>query len=161
MRYPIPIVLAAASLAGCTAYAPSAVRSGQSVDDVVRAMGEPTARYALAGGATRLEYARGPFGKHTYMVDVDPQGRVAGWRQVLTEANFETVAAGLPQNELLATLGRPSHRRAGGWAGGEVWSYRYDATFCQWFQVSLKGGRVTDTGYGPDPLCDVNDNNRD
>jgi hypothetical protein len=154
MRSLTPLPLCAALVAGCAGYAPSAIRPGQSVDDVVRAMGEPTGRHALAQGS-RLEYARGPFGKHTFMIDVDAQGRVTSWQQVLTERTFEAVATGISQQDLLATLGRPSDRRSGGWQGGEVWSYRYDAVFCQWFQVSVKEGRITSTGYAPDPLCDV------
>jgi hypothetical protein len=148
-------VIGALLLAACAGYGPSGVRPGDSADAVTKAMGAPTARYALPQGGTRLEFARGPFGKHTYMVDLDPQGRVTGWNQVLTEPNFESVRDGWSQDELLTRLGTPSHRRSGGRQGGEVWSYRYDAVFCQWFQVSVKGGRVSGTGYGPDPLCDV------
>lgn len=153
----LAVVAATAVLGGCTSYGPSRVAPGQSTEEVTQAMGMPTARYALADGGARLEFARGPFGKHTYMVDVDANGRVRQWRQVLTEANFDAVRAGIPAQELLQTLGTPSHRRGGGWQGGEVWSWRYQATFCQWFQASVIDGRVRDTGYGPDPVCDVDD----
>lgn len=141
--------------AGCTGYGPRNVRAGQTAQEVAQAMGPPTARYELPQGGTRLEYARGPYGKHTYMIDLDPQGRVLRTRQVLTENNFNDVQAGVSRDELLRTLGRPSERRSGGRQGGEVWSYRYDAVFCQWFQVSVHGSRVTSTGYAPDPLCDI------
>jgi hypothetical protein len=142
-------------LAACAGYGPSGVRTGDTGDAVAKSMGPPTARYTLPQGGTRLEYARGPFGKHTYMVDLDPQGRVTAWNQVLTEPNFESVREGWSQDDLLARLGTPSHRRSGGRQGGEVWSYRYDAVFCQWFQVSVNGGRVSNTGYAPDPICDI------
>jgi hypothetical protein len=156
---PIAAAIALAlAVAGCTGYGPRGVNVGDSAQAVAERMGPPTGRYALPQGGTRLEYARGPFGKHTYMVDVDAQGRVVRWTQVLTEPNFETVQPGMAQDDVLVTLGRPSDRRGGGWQGGEVWSYRYEAVFCQWFQVSVKDGRVTSAGYGPDPLCDVNDN---
>ena len=39
---------------------PGDLRKGQTAEDVAKSMGAPTGRYALAGGATRLEYARGP-----------------------------------------------------------------------------------------------------
>jgi hypothetical protein len=158
MRAFVPAI-GALLLAACAGYAPSGVRTGDSVDAVSKSMGEPTARYTLPQGGTRLEFARGPMGKHTYMVDVDAQGRVTGWHQVLTEPTFESVREGWSQEELLMKLGSPSDRRSGGRQGGEVWSYRYDAVFCQWFQVSVKGGRVSDTSYGPDPMCDVNRQN--
>jgi hypothetical protein len=146
--------------AGCASYGPSSLRVGQSADEVMRSMGTPTARYATPSGGTRLEFARGPFGKHTYMVDVDVAGRVQEWQQVLLERNFDVVKAGTPVQELLLALGTPTHRRHGGWQGGEVWSWRYQATFCQWFQVSVADGKVRDTSYGPDPICDVDFDDR-
>ena len=149
------VVLALA--AGCASYGPSSLRVGQSADEATRQMGVPTARYARTDGGSRLEFARGPFGKHTYMVDVDADGRVQRWTQVLTEANFDAVKPGTPVQDLLQSLGTPTHRRGGGWQGGEVWSWRYQATFCQWFQVSVIEGKVRDASYGPDPICDVND----
>ena len=116
-------------------------------------MGDPTGRYARADGGTRLEYARGPMGQHTYMIELDAGGRVQGWRQVLTEADFDALAAGTPQAEVHRTLGRPAQERIG-WRGvGVVWSYRYEALFCRWFQVWLVDGAVREAGYAEDPMC--------
>ncbi len=143
------------ALGACASYGPGSLRPGQPADEAARSMGVPTARYALPGGGSRLEFARGPFGKHTYMVDADARGHVTTWSQVLTEANFDAVTPGTPAQALLVALGTPTHRRGGGWQGGEVWSWRYEATFCQWFQVSVIEGKVRDTSYGPDPMCDV------
>jgi hypothetical protein len=117
-------------------------------------MGEPSGRAALPGGGTRIEYARGPMGKHTYMVELDASGRVRGWEQVLTEANFESIAIGAPQADVRWRLGRPSETRVG-WRGvGEVWSYRYESLFCRWFQVWLVDGSVREAAYAVDPMCD-------
>src|SRR5687768_4922629 len=91
-------VIGALLLAACAGYGPSGVRTGDSADTVTKAMGTPTARYSLPQGGTRLEFARGPFGKHTYMVDLDAQGHVTGWNQVLTEPNFESVREGWSQD---------------------------------------------------------------
>jgi hypothetical protein len=147
-------VAASLSLGACVSYSPGQLQSGQSAADVQRRLGTPTARYSLPAGGSRLEFARGPFGKHTYMVDVDANGAVQRWEQVLTERRFESVPMGITSQELLLTLGTPSHRRHGGLRGGEVWSWRYQATFCQWFQVDVIEGRVRGMAYGPDPLCD-------
>lgn len=144
-------------MAACTTYGPGKLAVGQTMAEVTQSLGMPTARYALADGTSRLEFARGPFGKHTFMVDVDASSRVTRWQQVLNEAAFDSIKPGLPTQTLLETLGTPSHRRHGGWQGGEVWSYRYQATFCQWFQVSVVDAKVRDASYGPDPMCDVND----
>lgn len=146
-------LIASLALAGCAGYSPGNLRVGASEAELRALMGEPTGRYALSQGS-QVEYARGPMGKHTYMVEIDASGRVAGWQQVLTEANFEAVAVGAAPADVRHLLGRPSETRTG-WRGvGEVWSYRYDALFCRWFQIWLVEGRVREASYAVDPSCD-------
>lgn len=132
---------------------------GQSQADALRRFGSPTARYELPSGAQRLEFASGPFGRETWMVDVDADGRIQAVRQVLGEAgfaDFQQRAAGMTGAELLRTLGTPAERRHGGWQGGERWSWRYPTNDCLWFQVVLADdGRVRGSGYGIDPHCDA------
>lgn len=143
-------------LGACSTYGPGALRAGLSEPELRTALGEPTARRALPAGAaavTRLEYARGPMGKHTFMVDLDASGHVTQWQQVLTDAQFDRVLPGLSRDELLLQLGRPAEKR-GIWRGGEVWAWRYESPFCLWFQVTLREGRVFDSGRGPDPSCE-------
>lgn len=151
----IPIVLAA--LAGC-ALVPQLPPAGTAEAEVLRAWGPPTGRHALPAGGTRLEYATGPFGRHTWMIDLDTAGRVQRAAQVLDEAHFAALqqrAPGMSRDELLRTMGRPGQVRGGGWQGGEVWSWRYPNNDCLWFQVSLGDDtRVTSAAYGNDPLCD-------
>ena len=142
-----------ALLAACAGYGPGDLRPGQSEAELRARMGEPTGRYALADGGAKIEYARGPMGKHTYMVDVDAAGRVRGWEQVLTEARFEALPIAAPQADVRQQLGRPSETRVG-WRGvGEVWSYRYESLFCRWFQVWLVEGRVREAAFAEDPMC--------
>lgn len=145
----------AAALAGCAGYGPSAVAPGQTEGDVARSMGAPTGRYALPGGATRLEYARGPFGRHTYMIDLDASGRVVSWQQVLTEANFLRVNPGMSRQDLLLLLGRPGEVFQVPWQKGEVWNWRYPTNDCLWFQVTMlrESNTVKDAGRGIDPRC--------
>ncbi|MDH5539479.1 MAG: hypothetical protein OEY03_08755 [Rhizobacter sp.] len=141
---------------GCASYSPGGLSTGATLADVSLSMGKATGEYALPNAGKRLEFARGPFGKHTFMLDFDAQGKLISWDQVLTEARFNSVRAGLSSDELLMTLGRPSERSVVGLLQWQtVWSYRYDAMFCQWFQVGLDAqGRVTDAGYYPDPICE-------
>ena len=148
------IAALAAALSACAGYGPGDLRSGQSEADVQARMGQPTGRYALPDGGSKLEYARGPMGKHTYMIDVDAAGRVRAWEQVLTEPRFDAVRLAEPQADVRNELGRPSETRVG-WRGvGEVWSYRYESLFCRWFQVWLVEGRVREAAYATDPMCE-------
>jgi hypothetical protein len=146
--------LLAALLGGCAGYGPGDLRAGQTESDVRARMGEPTDRVSLPGGGSRLEYARGPYGKHTYRIEVDAAGRVQDVKQILTESNFEALRPGASLNEVRDRLGRPSETRVG-WRGvGEVWSYRYEQAFvCQWFQVWLVDDRVREAAYAEDPAC--------
>lgn len=163
LRMPAAAATAAVGLvlAGCASYGPPRVAPGAPVSEVVAVMGEPTGRHADPTGqaaTTRWEFARGPFGRHTFMVDVDAQGRVAGWRQVLDENTFATIMPGMTTKDVLYRLGRPSNVRRIEWQRMDVWAYRYETHFCQWFQVSLgDDGRVIDGTYGVDPICDKGD----
>jgi hypothetical protein len=147
--------LAALLLAGCAGYGPGDLKPGQSEADVRARMGEPTDKVSLPSGGTRLEYARGPMGAHTYRIELDAAGRVLGVSQILTEANFATVRRNESKAEVRDQLGRPAEERTG-WRGvGEVWSYRYDYRFeCRWFQVWLVDDRVREASFAVDPNCD-------
>ena len=146
--------VAAATLTACAGYNPGALQPGSSEADLRARMGEPSGRHTLPGGASKLEFARGPMGKHTYMVELDADGRVRGWQQVLTEANFDALPIAAPRAEVRQQLGRPSESRVG-WRGvGEVWSYRFESPFCRWFQVWLVDERVREASYAIDPMCE-------
>lgn len=146
-------------LAGCAAYAPGALPPGSTAETLRQRMGEPTARHALPEGGSRLEYARGPAGLHTYMIDLDPAGRVLGWRQVLDEAGFAAVRPGLSRDELRRLLGTPTQEQVFARLDQRVWSYRWASWDCTWFQVTLglASDRVSGTGSGPDPRCEAPD----
>jgi hypothetical protein len=153
------VVLACAALAACSAYGPGGLAPGSTVEAAVRSMGPPTGDYTLPDGRRRVEFARGPMGKNTYMLDYDAQGRLQSAEQVLTEQRFNAIRAGMAANEVLLQLGRPSKRFVVGlYEKQTVWAYRYETPFCTWFMVGLDpGGQVVDTAYGPDPVCDVDE----
>ena len=152
------IVIASALVAGCAALAPPSLSLGTSVADAQRSLGAPTGQYALADGGTRLEYGRAPYGQQTWMFDFDARGGFTLATQVLTEARFNRILKGMTRDELLMTLGHPSEASVIGLQRQTVWSYRFAGHFCQWFQVGINdAGRVADTGYYPDPLCDHRD----
>jgi hypothetical protein len=144
-------------LAACASYGPDALSPGLGVDEITRQMGPPTDRHALPGDGVRLEYARGPAGLHTYMLDLGPEGRLRGWTQVLTPENFARIEPGWARRRVLRELGRPTQERRFERLDQRVWSYRFDSIDCTWLQVtfSLRTDRVTSAGAGPDPRCEA------
>ncbi|MFN6992708.1 MAG: outer membrane protein assembly factor BamE [Aquincola tertiaricarbonis] len=154
----LPAVLPALLAACATGYSPGSLKPGDSIDTAVRQMGQPTGEYPRADGSRRLEFARGPYGKHTYMLDFDAQGRLLQSSQVLTETTFASVQAGMTADQVRQTLGRPARVWGVRYHNQTVWSYRYDTPFCQLFHVGITpSGVVEDTSFGPDPACDVDD----
>jgi len=145
---------AAAALAACAGYAPPPdLKVGSTEAEVIAAMGPPTGRYQLPEGPVRLEFARGPYGRHTYMVDFE-QGRMTEWNQVLDRRYFEVVTPGMTSDQLLRFIGHPSEVM-GMMRDGKIWSYRYNNTDCLWWQAQLDAqGVVTGAGYAPAPGCD-------
>ena len=160
MRTSITASALAASLlvSGCAVLPPA---PGTQRAALQGSWGAPTAEHALPDGGRRLEYASGPYGRTTWMLDLDAAGRVLQARQVLNEAEFEAVMSTpqLHRDEVLRRLGAPGEVRGYGWRredrGNQIWSWRYPTNDCLWFELTLTAdGRVTGGGYGADPACD-------
>lgn len=150
----LPTLLLAALLAGCAGYSPQGLPEGSSQAQAIEQLGPPTGRYGLEGGGTRLEFARGPYGKHTFMLDFDGQDRLLGWEQVLTEENFYKLRIGMSKDEVLRSIGHPSDVSFLPRQQHQLWSYRYETPFCIWFQVSLTtSDKVAELGHNVDPIC--------
>jgi hypothetical protein len=158
MRLGAAIALLAAT--ACGSYQPQLVRPGMDPEQVAALIGRPTGRYPGPDGQTRVEYATGPYGRVTWMVDFDPSGKVlAAPQQVLNEAHFSWIQQNARERDaqwLLYNLGRPGEVLQLGWIGGRVWSWRYPTFDCLWFQVTVNDdGSLRDAGgYGIDPYCD-------
>jgi hypothetical protein len=146
----------AALLTACaSSYGPGLLKQGDNIDAALHQMGQPTGEHRRGDGGLRLEFARGPFGKHTYMLDFDAQGRLVQWEQVLDKAHFGALHAGMTTQDVRIRLGRPSNVWAVRYHDQTVWSYRFEGPFCELFHVGITpGGIVEDTSYGPDPLCE-------
>lgn len=144
-----------AVLAGCAIPRPALVQAGQAEAEVLAAMGAPTGRYPLAGGAQRLEFAQGPLGVRTWMVDLDAAGKVLKIRQVMDSYYFDQVQDGMSRDDLLRLLGRPASRQRE-YQNRETWSWRFDNTDCLWLRVTLKADGTVWGGAStlPDPMCD-------
>lgn len=146
-------VAVVAALSSCAGYAPPQDFNGMTSEQITAVMGPPDTRRAVEGG-TRLEFPRGPAGRHTWFVYLDANGRAVRTEQVLTEANFIRINPGMSQDEVLLRLGRPGEVQRLARARGSVWSYRYENNQCLWFQIEMAQEKVVrSAGYGEPPEC--------
>jgi hypothetical protein len=134
-------------------------KPGQTEAEVIAAAGPPTGRYVMPDGTRRMEYATGPMGRHTWMIDLDAQGRVQQVEQVLSEMTFLKITDGMARDDVLRLIGRPAHRQRE-WMNKETWFWRYPTNDCLWVGVTMlpPDWKVQHgAGYLPDPMCDDND----
>lgn len=100
------IFLSALVTASCAGIA--SLRPGEAGrDDVQRLLGEPAMRWQEADGSSHLAYPRGPTGVHTYMVRLDPTGRLQGIENVLDAEHFAAIQPGMSKEQVLRRLGPP------------------------------------------------------
>lgn len=158
---PVALVIGAAVLAGGCAVRQqlepaTRITPGQNEAAVLAVMGSPTGRHALEGGARRLEYARGPLGYETWMVDLDATGRVTSVEQVLQPRRFAQVRRGMAEADLVRLLGRPTARQRQ-YLDRVTLYWRHSPYDCVWFGVTLspQGKALDNGGDVPDPRCDV------
>ncbi len=143
------------AFAGCaTRYSPAADMIGALPEEVISRLGEPIPRPDSLEGVRRLDFPRGPYGKHTYIVYFGADGRAEGFEQVLNEKNFARIQPEMSTNEVRELIGVSRDTFLLGRDRGFVWNYRYITPLCQWFQIEFtKEGNVRSTGYGLPPEC--------
>lgn len=149
-------VLAVLLLSACAALQQRLPAPGQDEAAALALLGRPTGRYAMPDGTQRLEFARGPYGRETWMVDLDAAGRVLRSEQVLTPAHFARVRHGMPRDELLRLLGRPGDVQRE-YLDRETWSWRYLTHDCLWVRVTLDHRGLVQGGSSTmyDPRCEL------
>ena len=141
-------------LAGCKTYGPSERFIGLSREEVIAQMGNPYPAPPDLSQAQRLDFPRGPFGKHTYSLRFDADGKVVSYKQLLTEENFRQITPGMDVNEVIERIGMSRDTFKIGRGRGYVWNFRYVTPLCQWFQIEFTAeNKVRSTGYGMPPEC--------
>ena len=146
---------AALALSACATHTPNRLPIDTPMADALRSLGPASHQYELPDATKRLEYSGGTYGKHTWMLDFNAAGQLTARTQVRTEMRFNQVLAGMTQAEVLQRIGHPSEQSVLAYQKQTVWSYRYEGPFCIWFLVGLAAdGRVVDTAYLPDPICE-------
>ena len=127
----ITALLAAALLQSCASYDGRGLVAGASTAaDVERVMGRPAEKLPVTGnplwaGDTVWFYPRGPFGRHTYAVQVAADGRVRSIEQRLTVANMEKISANAStMQDVRLVFGPPSRVTRNHRGDRQVWEYR-------------------------------------
>ncbi len=144
------------ALSGCAGYAPSNDFIGLTKTETLALLGRPNPMPTSVDAAKRLDFPRGPFGKHTYAVYFDDQGKVRGYQQLLTDENFSKITTGMDESEVVDRIGVSKDRFTLGRERGYVWNYRYVTPLCRWFQVEFTSeNKVRSSGYAIPPECRV------
>ena len=151
------LVLATASIVGCAGvasrYGPTDTWIGLTRSEVQSRLG-PASIQTLTSTGTRLTYAKGPYGRHTYFLEFDANDKLARWQQVLTEQEFQKIIPGMTATVVQDLIGPSFEKTTLGRQRGEVWSYRFETPFCIWFQVEIdQSGVVRSAGHGIPPEC--------
>ena len=147
-------------LAGCaTSYAPSADILGSTPAEVIARLGPPLPQPESLEGIRRLDFPRGPYGRHTYFVYFNEAGKAERFNQVLDEKNFRLIKSGMDKTEVVDLIGVSRDTFSLARDRGYVWNYRYisnNSTQCQWFQIEFTPeGKVRSTGDGRPPECRI------
>lgn len=130
------------------------LKPGVSTEQEVRGLfGAPAATRDLGGGAKGLVYPLGPEGLHTLLLKVGLDGRYAGYENLLTRANFETIRPGMSEPEVLQRLGPPGSTQSYALKRQRALEWRFlDGNDARMFVVMLdSGGTVVSTAIEEDP----------
>lgn len=93
--------------------------------DVRVVFGQPDAIITEPDGTRVLQYPRGPAGPRTWFFELDRDGTLKGWRQVLTPENFARVEPGMDREQVRRMLGRPRSVVPFRLKNEEVWDWTY------------------------------------
>jgi len=95
--------------------------------DVRRALGQPAFEWKNLDGSYTWEFARGPEGTVTYMVDMGADDVLKAIRQVLSEEYFSRIQPGMTPEEVRRLIGRPGQKTSFPNLREEVSSWTYEA----------------------------------
>lgn len=99
---------------------------GISTEAEVRiVMGPPDIVHEESDGSRTLEYPKGPFGHRTWMFEIGKDGKLADYRQVLTDENFARVKDGMSREQVRRLLGKPRTVVSLQLQNEEVWDWLY------------------------------------
>jgi hypothetical protein len=157
----VPAILCGAALCGCVSYSGGSLKPGQStLQDVRATMGEPAMQWTEPDHSMQLSYPRGPAGYHSYMVYLDPAGRLQRIENVMGAAAFYRISPGMTEEQVLRILG-PSVPAWTNYFEARrelVWEWRYcdDLSQRARFDVLFDAdSRKVRTSFGQMELCEL------
>lgn len=111
-------------MAACASL-PGALKPGMSRDEVLAALGRPTAVHPLPQGE-RLQYSQQPSGRHVLNVDLGPDGKLLSVVDAMSAAVRDSVEVGVwTQSQVLMTFGLPAEVGRVASFEGDIWTWRY------------------------------------
>jgi len=157
-RFLLPVFAAVTlSLSGCASLFTPPVAPGDTEDQVVARLGQPTAVYP-DGNTHLLEYAGGAFGQYSYMARIGPDGRLISYQQVWTIENFRAIKIDqATKNDVLRLVGRPTEVTRYARIPYEAWNYGFKESGVWNSQMTVyfdDNGIVRKVENGPDPRFD-------
>jgi hypothetical protein len=103
------VLFLAILLGGCASYSGGGLKPGEDrLENVLQVMGQPVISWQKPDGSVQLAFPRGPMGLETYMVYIEPDGRLRQIVNVLDDNNFARIKTGMTKDEVLHIIG-PSY----------------------------------------------------
>jgi hypothetical protein len=125
-RFFLALIAPFAALVGCDAGI-SQLKPGVSTATEVRStLGNPTFEWKAPDGSYTWEFARGPEGMVTYMIDLGPDNVLRAIRQVLTEEYFAQIQPGMTRDAVRKLIGRPGQTMPFSNLQEDVSSWRFE-----------------------------------
>ncbi len=149
------IAMGVASLSGCDFVAQQELKAGVSTaDDVKKFMGKPEMVWEEKDGTLFMEFPRSPEGHQTYVVEIGPDGKYKGMKNILNDESFAKIQPGQTQDDVRRTLGKPSEQVQFKLKNEVVWSWKFSPSpgKSEIFNVHFNPeGKVKTTSKSVDP----------
>ncbi|HVE88645.1 MAG TPA: hypothetical protein VNA44_03010 [Burkholderiaceae bacterium] len=129
------------------------LKEGESTEQQVRHLFGPPSAVRDGSGGKGLVYPLGPEGAHTLVIRIDTNGKYQGRENLLTRANFNRVARGQKESDVVDLLGPPGRTQKYALKRETAWEWRFlDGQETRLFVVMFDaGGTVVSSAIEEDP----------
>ncbi len=129
------------------------LKEGLSTEQEVRRLFGPPSAVRETGGGKGLVYPLGPEGPHTLLIRIDADGRYQGRENLLTRENFNRVARGRKETDVVDLLGPPGRTEKYALKRETAWEWRFlDGNETRLLVVMFDaGGTVVSSAIEEDP----------